>query len=593
MEIRRRLPGTLAGFVLFVALGAFDDAHVWRQPWFFIGLGMFLSAVFVEPFFSRPQDAIVNAAGGIGIFVGVQRSPIQALWIGYLSCMIAILLAGVGASVMRDTAGLPKWAAFRIASRFGRAAVVGTAALLLIVLGKAAAKDTGFEYLAAATAVLVAGVTVDWASVLSRVRERAESASAVAALGPRMLLAAAARSTGFHAGDPITVEARGKTVHGSIVARLPHRDGLRYQIALASDWTEIYATLPEELILRAKEGVTTVVGAVSDGSTNLSIEFEPFQAVEVGTPVCLHVDERILLYQVAQLRLVNSTWAGASAVVAHASAHAIGWPEPDGTIRGGSHLPDPHDLVHRAGELQQGLPDGFYEIGRIKGTEIPVGLRVDDERRGHIAILGMSGMGKTGVAQRICQKLGENNVVVALDTTGEYASRLNFPAFVNDLSAIGHSVHEPEGDPPTQAATFIRTCMEAGVAEYRQDGVDIQPRVVLLEEAHSFVPEWNFALRNQQDQVAFSTRMIMQSRKFGITFIIVSQRTAVVSKSALSQCENYIILKTIDQTSLDYLESVVGHQMRSAIPSLRRFEAICVGPAFNAEEPVIVTLSAP
>jgi DNA helicase HerA-like ATPase len=116
---------------------------------------------------------------------------------------------------------------------------------------------------------------------------------------------------------------------------------------------------------------------------------------------------------------------------------------------------------------------------------------------------------------------------------------------------------------------------------------------MLLEEAHTFVPEWNFALRNQQDQVALTTRAIMQARKYGITILMVSQRTAVVSKSALSQCENYIILKTLDGTSLEYLEGLVGPEMRDAIPGLDRFEAICVGPAFNADEPVIVTLSPP
>jgi DNA helicase HerA-like ATPase len=135
--------------------------------------------------------------------------------------------------------------------------------------------------------------------------------------------------------------------------------------------------------------------------------------------------------------------------------------------------------------------------------------------------------------------------------------------------------------------------MNAGAEEYKADEVSIRDRVVVLEEAHSFVPEWNFSLRSQQDHVGKTTRMIMQARKFGLTFVIVSQRTAVVSKSALSQCENYIILKTIDQTSLDYLESVVGHDMRSAIAGLQRYEAVCVGPAFNTQEPVIVKLTPP
>jgi DNA helicase HerA-like ATPase len=87
--------------------------------------------------------------------------------------------------------------------------------------------------------------------------------------------------------------------------------------------------------------------------------------------------------------------------------------------------------------------------------------------------------------------------------------------------------------------------------------------------------------------------MIMQARKFGLRFVLVSQRTAVVSKSALSQCENYIVLRTIDATSLDYLETLVGRDLREAISGLDRFDALGVGPAFNAETPVIVTLTPP
>jgi DNA helicase HerA-like ATPase len=118
-------------------------------------------------------------------------------------------------------------------------------------------------------------------------------------------------------------------------------------------------------------------------------------------------------------------------------------------------------------------------------------------------------------------------------------------------------------------------------------------RVLLLEEAHGFVPEWNISTFPQRDATAESTRYIMQARKFGLRFVMVSQRTAVVSKSALSQCENYVVLRTTDETSLTYLEAVMGREAREALPRLRRFEAVCMGPAFNADGPVIVSLDAP
>jgi hypothetical protein len=582
----------LVGLTLFVALGAIDDGRFWSETWFFAGLGVFLSATFVEPFFSRPQDAIVNAVGGITIFVGAQRDPIEGLWLTFVAAMVVLVVAGVWASLTIEGSGRLKWPAFRVASALGRANIVGTTALLLIVLTEAANGEQGFEWLAAGTGVLMAALGINWAGVLGGTRRTIGAATAVAAVGPRMLLVATGGKPSLEPGDAVEVEGRDQA-EGVVIARLPHKDGVRYQLALDREWTSIAPTFPGELVVRASDQISKVVGAAAEGSTDLRLEFEPLGAVSVGQPVALHVDGEVLLYQVSRLGLVSSSWAGAAAVVPHASAHVVGWPQPDGFIRAGGHLPRPHDLIHRVDGVGGALPDGFYEIGHLKGTTIPVGMRIDTARRGHMAVLGMSGMGKTAVAQRICKALGESNVVVALDTTGEYAGRLGVPLFADDFDAHGFVVHEPAGDPPQQAAAFVMRCMEAGVAEYRATQGEVQARVVLLEEAHTFVPEWNVALRHQQEPVGYITRMIMQARKFGITFVIVSQRTAVVSKSALSQCENYIVLKTIDQTSLEYLETVVGKDMRSAIAGLGRYEAVCVGPAFNAQEPVIVELAAP
>lgn len=116
-------------------------------------------------------------------------------------------------------------------------------------------------------------------------------------------------------------------------------------------------------------------------------------------------------------------------------------------------------------------------------------------------------------------------------------------------------------------------------------------RTLLLEEAHSYLPEWNFvAARGEADFVAQSCRYILQARKFGLSFVLVSQRTAVISKSALSQCESYIVLRTLDETSLQYIEGVLGREFRDTVSSLSRYQAVCIGPAFSTATPVVVAL---
>ena len=343
--------------------------------------------------------------------------------------------------------------------------------------------------------------------------------------------------------------------------------------------------------IAVRDQPSPIVGTVGEGSTDVTIEFGPLRPLRLGAPVVLDTAEGALLYQVAALRLQMASWAGASAVVPHATGRQIGLPS-DGRVVAVDYLPTPHQPVRESGELVANLPADYLRIGCVKGTEIPIGILRDHLLRGHLAILGMSGMGKTAVAERIASELGQAELVVALDLTGEYSRRLGFPAWQQNLNARGRSVYEPVGDPSLRAAELVRLLMQHAAQEYQANQEPL-PRNVLFEEAHSFIPEWNFVTPNQRDNVNDTTRMIMQARKYGLRFIIVSQRTAVVSKSALSQCDNYIVFRTIDHTGLEYIESLAGSAFRDTLSNLRKYEALCMGPAFNSDQPVIIELDAP
>lgn len=480
----------------------------------------------------------------------------------------------------------------RFALRFGRAAQVGGAVLALFVLSVSGLTPAELSWLVVGASALIVCVLFDWVGILRPIVTKQQAAYALDVVGPRLLLVSVTGS-GFVEGESVEVSvSEERRVPGVIVSRLPHPGGSRYSVALKHDSEMLSAHFPVPVNVAKGEELTDFAGAAGATSGPQTLEFQPARDLEIGDPLTTGSGEGTLVYQVADLRLVRSQWDGAEAIVRHASAQLIG--RVTGSfVRAASRLPDPHEPISAGCGLSGGLEDEYYRVGNVKGTEIDVGFITDETRQGHLAVLGMSGMGKTGVAHRVCKTLGTDHVVIALDTTGEYLRKLGFPAWTpNDFSTLGHFVYEPAGDPPTKAAEFIRDCMQVAAAEYLAGGTPIR-RVILLEEAHTFLPEWNVALRHQQEQVANSTRMIMQARKFGITFVIVSQRTAVVSKSAISQCENYVILKTLDHTGLEYLESLVGPKMRDAIPGLERFEGMCVGPAFNTDMPVIATLEAP
>jgi Helicase HerA, central domain len=583
--VRRRLIVATPAVVVFICLGLAGVEGIGNPPWLSVGLGMALSAVFLEPYFAGPRSALVNGAAAALAILSTSRGDIEVIWWAALAAMICVAGLGLVASV--TPVGRLNRITKAVSSRLGRAPVVGGSILLLCVLIASSDKNNDFQWLFLGSAILVAAISADWVRLLAFPRQ-STAATAVAAIGPRMMLVADSPSE-YSPGDAMkVVHSKGEAL-ATVMARLPHPDGTRYQISLTMDCTELCPRLPAEIVIEPSVTAVPLIGAVGAGSTQHVLEFEPLGDLQVGAPVSVKRGDKDVLYQVVHSSLREANWGGARAISRHVQVRLIGCPEGR-ELRGGANLPVPHEPIFDATTLSAGLPDGYHRIGVLKETDVEIGLRLDGGRQGHIAILGMSGMGKTVAATRICEAFSADNVVVALDTTGEYRSRLGFPAWQKgDFDTHGYFAYEPAGHQPPLATAFIKECMDAGSSEYRNEEAPT-PRIVLLEEAHNFVPEFPLALREHQRPIGESTRYIMQARKFGITFLVVSQRTAVVSKTALSQCENYIILKTLDKTSLEYFESVVGPEVRSAIPTLARYEAVCVGPAFNADEPVIVRL---
>lgn len=589
MSVRSRAVGGLVGFIAFVAIASAFEARFWSAWWFYVGLGMTISAVFLEPFFHRPQDAIVNGAGAVGAFWAAGRSDAELLWGLFAAAAVAVMVAGISAATLPDRLKRTKAVAYRFATTLGKAVLLGGSAL---VLAGIANLESGGQYLVIATLTLVGALVIRWTDLIALFGDRGQEAfaTAVTAFGPRMLLVDAA-GTEFDVGDRTDVRAGNRSAGATIISRMPHRTGMRYQLALDVEWHKLCRDFPSDLrVVRTGSG-GRILGTVGEGTTDRRIRFEPVHRVKVGDPVSVNEGGRCLLYQVTSVELRRVGWEGSTALIPHATAMHVGIPE-DGFVRFEPALPMAHEVIESAsGEVMQ-APDGYARLGFAVGTKVEVGIDLTQARQGHLAILGMSGMGKTSVAKRVCEVLAESCWVLALDTTGEYRSRLAFDLWDEGFDGTGVWVHEPAGDPPQKARELIEKAMHRASEEY-STGVAPRRRVVLLEEAHGFVPEWNFAARSQQDQVSYSARMVMQARKFELSFIVVSQRTAVVSKSVLSQCENYVILKTVDETSLSYLEGIFGAVIREAVPSLERYEAICAGPAFNSEGPIIVRLDSP
>jgi DNA helicase HerA-like ATPase len=129
-------------------------------------------------------------------------------------------------------------------------------------------------------------------------------------------------------------------------------------------------------------------------------------------------------------------------------------------------------------------------------------------------------------------------------------------------------------------------------AEYRTG--EPQKRVLILEEAYQFVPEragvgFNAPGRNEAYECGL---LMMQIREYGLRAILISQRTAVVAKSALLQCENVIAFKSADQTGLNYLEALMGNEVRAVLPRSKQEQAVVFGPAISLDSPAVIDVLA-
>lgn len=134
---------------------------------------------------------------------------------------------------------------------------------------------------------------------------------------------------------------------------------------------------------------------------------------------------------------------------------------------------------------------------------------------------------------------------------------------------------------------FARTTTPADPRE------KLLPRLCLvLEEAHSLVPEGgSTADRNEQTATAGTARAVLQGRKYGLGCLLITQRTANVTKTILNQCHTVFAMRSFDATSESFLANYLGREYSALLPSLRDRQAVLFGRASTSQAPVLIELN--
>ncbi len=293
-------------------------------------------------------------------------------------------------------------------------------------------------------------------------------------------------------------------------------------------------------------------------------------------------------------------------------------------------------------------------IGHFPGTPYGVRVDVSDCVTHNTAILGILGVGKSYLAIELVERMIARGVkVLCLDLTNQYANLLSdfidpsYEAarreelFSAGRGGVAHQNKEQGGSRnafkravldqmrallapgddhylrvfnPAQfrvtkqvsgmfqgnaelahltASEITAIFSDAALFVCQELGMTDEARLCLVyEEAHSLVPEWNsVAADGDKAATATSARAILQGRKYGLGCLLITQRTANVTKTILNQCNTVFAMRTFDDTGKDFLGNYIGSDYASVLPSLQPRHAVIFGKGSSCENPVLIRLN--
>lgn len=108
------------------------------------------------------------------------------------------------------------------------------------------------------------------------------------------------------------------------------------------------------------------------------------------------------------------------------------------------------------------------------------------------------------------------------------------------------------------------------------------PFTLVCDEAHLYLPVREDADAVQKQALYNFERIAKEGRKYGVSILAVSQRPADVSKTILSQCNNFVVLRLTNERDKGVIKNLLPDALKSTIeflPLLDVGEALVVGDA--------------
>lgn len=613
--------------------------------WFHSGLLMVILGMYwIEHYFTKPQDVFSNGLIGFIAISILKDPPLPFYWnlLRYYSLALSVLsliiiLLGTPANQQNDTSKFKKFI-YDVVTRFGSSQVLFSAIFILSLISFFEGKILEIQWMLIFWAVVVSFKYLDIEGIFEHLFNNRQKSKPIGVMtkiiDPNIVRFTLNESESCEKGELVAF-----TDNGTINSTSPIGVVTGYRkspsivevesIILDSSFSEgkidkrvvvVKAEKNNELVINRRNqnnllsNLTNLIGFIAKGSDVSRIYFEVVKKlpVQVGHLVSIPTTSEINIhYQVINARLMKEDSIQSNErMYAICEAEQIGvWDDKEKGFDTFNWIAKENAPIFYAPKKNNIPMDDSknLSLGFVPNSDFPINVNLNDLILHHSAILGVTGCGKTYLAYQVIEQcIKEKIKVICIDITGDYKRYLKDAVLLSDLLPVTINkfldspdyfcaiIEPPETPHPIQSTRNITDIVLKWCKDKRSDDEIAVPKAKVLlvyEEAHILVPEFMFNPdKTLQDRVNDTARIVLQARKYGLGFMVVTQRTANVTKSILNQCNTIFAFQAFDKTSYEFLQNYMGEHWVDTIPNLVKHQAVLVGKASLSKRPIIAEL---
>lgn len=230
-----------------------------------------------------------------------------------------------------------------------------------------------------------------------------------------------------------------------------------------------------------------------------------------------------------------------------------------------------------------------------------VGIDLQKLLEGRLLVQGTSGAGKSWTLRRLIEQTAERVQQVIVDPEGEFAAiaaafghlkvdahRLDAAALMrlarrireHRLSVVLDLSDLPREGQMAMAAGFIEGLVDSPAEHWHTT-------LVVIDEAHLLAPyggHSNAPASVRSAAIAAVTDLMSRGRKRGLAGVLATQRLTRLSKSVVSEAQNFLIGLNTLELDIRRASETIGWGFRQAsdrLPLLQPGEFVAVGAAFS------------